>query len=64
MHIFCEPELESWDVTSHIVVGQACGRKVEKMAALSLCIVPNGTLKSVVWQRFEAMRTGLLLTAM
>jgi len=34
LHILHEPELESWNVTSHIVVGQARGSKVEKMAAL------------------------------
>ena len=48
----CEPEQESWNVTSHTVVGQACGSEVEKMAAWSLCIVCNRTLKSILWEQF------------
>jgi len=52
LHVLREPELKSWDVTLHIVVGQACGSKVEEMATLSLCIAPNCTLKSVLWESF------------
>jgi len=65
MHVLHEPELKPWDVTSHIVVGQARGSEV---AALSSCIVLtyNTTLKSVVWEHLasQATRTGLLLTGM
>jgi len=33
LHVLHEPELKSWDVTSHIVVGRARGSEVEEMAA-------------------------------
>ena len=46
LHVLLEPDLKPWGVTSHSVVGQECGSEVEKMAASSLCIAPNCTLKS------------------
>ena len=52
LHILCEPELESWNVTSHILIGQVSGSELEKIAALSSCIVPNSSSKSVMWKHF------------
>ena len=62
----CEPEQESWNVTSHAVVGQACSSEVEKWQPGAHVLFLTELWKAYYGSSLapQAVTTGLLLTGM